>query len=194
MQITFLINGTEHQKSDRQHKTKLHAIASFMLIATAPVTMANPRDKTKEDAAGSINVVYRLYKDYAWIALGLSARDSKSVFPHTLADENLETLRVYFDATLADLLVKEAARSRSKPGEVGLLDFDPIFASQDPSATDLKALQANNETILVSFAHPSSGQKIEMEYHLIKTQSLWKISDIRYLNKDRASLKKILSK
>jgi hypothetical protein len=85
----------------------------------------------------------------------------------------------YFTKTLADLLWKDAVTSK---GEVGALEFDPLYNAQD---MDIKKflihkprIASGKAEVIVSFEN--SGKKEEITFVLLSTQSNWKIANIRY--------------
>jgi len=63
------------------------------------------------------------------------------------------------------------------------LDFDPIYASQDPELKDLQisAIDRNGD-VVVRFKYPSNGQKIIVKYKMKKISDGWRIADICYQN------------
>lgn len=79
-------------------------------------------------------------------------------------------------------------------GEPCNLDFDPIFASQDPAAIDLSIRSVPNDMVAVEFTYPSSGEKVKLEYRLAKSQAGWRIGDIRYPGMSDVSLKQLLAR
>lgn len=133
--------------------------------------------------------VYKLYKDYAWVALGLSCQDC-TVLGKELAHAEVKVLETYFTAELARLM--DRSRRKTRPGEVGLLDFDPIYSSQDPGAKDLKIRALPNDRVKVTFVYPGNGSGIELEYVMAKTREGWRVGDILYRRPKMPSLRAIL--
>ena len=87
----------------------------------------------------------------------------------------------YFARNLADLIWKDAVDSK---GEVGALGADPLYDAQD---TEIKNFvvgkpQSFNDPdvvdVLVSFEN--FGKKVQISFLLIKANTGWKISDVRY--------------
>jgi hypothetical protein len=85
----------------------------------------------------------------------------------------------YFDKNLANLIWKDMTTHKD---EVGVLDFDPFYNTQDPDIKNLSVGQAKTEgakaTVPVSFTN--SGRKETITYALVQQNSAWKISDIKY--------------
>ena len=86
----------------------------------------------------------------------------------------------YFDRPLADLLSKNIIGPPS--GEVGNLDFDPLFNAQDLSLSEFRIGEArirrDMATSLVRFKN--DGRKVRITFHLRKRATGWKITDLDY--------------
>lgn len=97
------------------------------------------------------------------------------------------TLDKYFDKTLANYIWKDLTTHK---GEVGVMDFDPFYNTQDPQITTLivgtAKIVANRAMVRVTFKN--AGRKEIITYKLTKQKSVWKISDIEYDN-DQSLLK-----
>lgn len=140
-----------------------------------------------------VDLVCKLYKDYAWVGLGIDSKNSPKIFGKGLLAESKEVLSGYFDARLTTLIQAEHHRTTTNPGELGLLEFDMIFASQDPCASDFRIAMKSSNVVLVSFAHPSNQSKFEIEYHISGSGNDCRISDLIYTREGRQSLIQILS-
>ncbi len=107
----------------------------------------------------------------------------------------------YFTKDLADLIWKDAVDAK---GEVGRLDFDPLYGSQDPDPKefvimdtgwggDAKFGPADEAVVQVTFKTNGVEQMVSYRFHQQKTKQ-WKIYDIRYAGDgDDRFLKTILS-
>lgn len=166
------------------------AFIFFLFNFMPPLAMANELINSQE--AKSTSVVYRLYKDFAWEVVFSDPENLKSVFGDFISEQSRPVLERYFDAELASLLLKDANCTRLSKGEECNLNFDPIFASQDPAAADLTIRKLTNEAVVVAFNYPSNGKKVELEYKLKHGVKGWRIVDIFYKSNGGASLKKIL--
>ena len=74
------------------------------------------------------------------------------------------------------------------------MEFDPIFASQDPAAMEIAISSVEGNVIIVQFRYPSNIAKISLNYQLERIDNQWRISDIVYLGEPSVSLKEILSR
>ena len=85
----------------------------------------------------------------------------------------------YFEPSLADLIWKDAVDAK---GEVGALDFDPLYDAQDvePKNLTVHPAQADGETVRVPVSFDSYGEKRQLTYVLASAGGTWKISDIAY--------------
>lgn len=159
--------------------TALSLILSCMAFATSAPRVSDER----------VALVGKLYKEFAWQALA----SSDHVFGKSLAKQDSSVLRRYFDRELALLLVADQ-RCVARTSEPCNLDFDPIFASQDPAAADLSIRSMGNDIVAVEFTYPSSGEKVRLEYRLTRSENGWRISDIRYPGMPPATLKQLLAR
>lgn len=95
----------------------------------------------------------------------------------------------YFDSALLTLYLRDR---REAKGEVGRLDGDPLYNSQDMEIKDLSVsapeMTGGEARVTVNFKN--FGKPTRVVYMLDRTANGWKISDIRY--DDGSSLKKIL--
>lgn len=168
---------------------KTGLLLSLLVMLTVPFDAAMAGDASPSCAG----VVYKLYKDYAWQAVLHYSDQWKDVTGPQLADQPYDVLNQYFDDTLSSLIVNDATIS-SDNGEVGVLEFDPIFSSQDPAASDLEIKRVDDDTIGVTFVYPSSSDKVYIEYKTIVNGNGCRIHDIIYHNPARFSLRDILGK
>jgi hypothetical protein len=110
---------------------------------------------------------------------------------HIFQAKSKDSLLKYFDKNLADLFWRNLTQTSN--GEVGNLDFDPLYNAQD---TDIKNFQVGQPkieggraTVAVSFLN--FDQKTNITFQLSQTQQGWRISNIIY--DDGSNLVKILS-
>ena len=98
-------------------------------------------------------------------------------------------LGAYFEKGLLSLFLKDQSASK---GEVGKLDFDPLYAAQDFDIKDFSVAlvieQKDSAEVLASFKNIGTSEKIV--FLLLPTAQGWRISDIRY--SDGSTLKGIL--
>ncbi len=84
----------------------------------------------------------------------------------------------YFADPLAQLIWKDAVTSK---GEVGALDFDPLYGSQDHDIKKFSLRKSKSEQdaaeVIASFEN--MGRKTNITFSLVLTKAGWKISDIK---------------
>jgi hypothetical protein len=85
----------------------------------------------------------------------------------------------YFTKQLADLIWKDA---RTFQGEVGAIDFDPLYFAQDYKidnfAVGVAEVKGQSATVPVTFTN--YGRKQTVTFALKQVESAWKIDDIKY--------------
>src|SRR6516225_2199899 len=98
-------------------------------------------------------------------------------------------LGAYFEKGLLSLFLKDQSESK---GEVGKLDFDPLYDAQDFDIKDfsiaLVAQQKDSAEVAASFKNIGTNEKIV--FLLSNTAQGWRITDIKY--SDGQTLKGIL--
>ena len=169
---------------------------SFTALRRAIIALAIALLSLPTLAAGGetgATLVARLYKDFAWQALvsDESAKEVKDVFGQDLAHQPRSVLEQYFDPTLSTLIALDAACA-AQTREICKLDFDPIFASQDPNAADVVIKSLNPNKVRVEYNYPSSQQKIRLDYQLAQIAGRWRITDITYVSLGGPTLKTLL--
>ena len=110
---------------------------------------------------------------------------------HVFDRQGKTNLYRFFDKPLADLIWKEIHDTPA--GEVGNLDFDPLFNAQDTQIKQFKigppTVQENNATVIVSFTNFDQPTKIT--FRMVKRGQAWKVENIDY--GDDTNLMKMLS-
>jgi hypothetical protein len=90
-------------------------------------------------------------------------------------------LGAYFEKGLLSLFLKDQAESK---GEVGKLDFDPLYAAQDFEIKDfsvaLVTQKKDSAEVAASFKNMGKNEKIV--FLLSNTAQGWRITDIKYFN------------
>lgn len=115
--------------------------------------------------------------------------------------ENRAAVDKYFTKELANLIWNDAVKAN---GEVGAIDFDPLFGSQDPQITDFEIMETgwggddkfgaeDKAVVQVTFKNAGEEQMVSFQFRRGKNKQ-WKIDDIRYPNSDDLLLKELLSK
>ena len=97
----------------------------------------------------------------------------------------------FFDQKLADLIWKEI--TQTPEGEVGNLDFDPLYNAQDMKITNFQigkpVVEGDESTVLVTFRN--LGQRTTIKFEMHKGNEGWKIKNVDY--GDKTDLVKMLS-
>jgi hypothetical protein len=97
----------------------------------------------------------------------------------------------FFDQKLADLIWKDI--TETPEGDVGRLDFDPLYNAQDTGITNFQigkpVVGGDNSTVLVSFRNFGKPTRIKFEMH--NGPEGWRIKNVIY--GDKSDLVKILS-
>jgi hypothetical protein len=138
-------------------------------FASAQPESSNP-DTGKE-------LVAQLYKEHAGKSDPLDYPASKKLLPN------------YFSKPLLDLYLKDQEESK---GEVGKIDFDPLYDAQDFKISDFNLVVLPNKkgSGYVAARFKNMGADQEIIFALQRTKTGWRIADIQY--KDGRSLRKIL--
>ncbi len=86
----------------------------------------------------------------------------------------------FFDENLARLIWKDL--TETPEGEVGHLDFDPLYNAQDIHVTRFRvgtpAVEGDKATVHVTFNNYD--RKEDLKFLMVKTPAGWKISNIDY--------------
>ena len=122
-------------------------------------------------------LVAQLYKEHSGKSDQLQYPASKKLLPN------------YFYKPLLDLYLRDQEDSK---GEVGKIDFDPLYNAQDFEISDFKVVVLPNKkgSGYVAARFKNMGVDQEIIFALQRTKMGWRIADIQY--KDGRSLWKIL--
>lgn len=148
---------------------KASAFAVTLLVVAASTLTAQ---RARRQSA--VATVAQLYRDFAWEAVV----EEPEWHGHDLMEQPRAILLRYFDEHLTDLLLADRACASRTHG-ICRLDFSPIWASQDPGASELKVLPTQDSTlVVVTFRYPSGGDSIELRYQVLPTRRGWRIHNI----------------
>jgi hypothetical protein len=111
--------------------------------------------------------------------------------------KNRAVIDKYFRKDLADLIWKDAVAAN---GEVGAIEFDPLYGSQDPQITDFTIMKtgwggdskfgpADEAVVQVTFKDSGKERMVSFQFKQGKDRK-WKIYDIHY--RDDASEVKLV--
>ncbi len=110
---------------------------------------------------------------------------------HVFEAKGKKYIYKFFDQKLADLIWKDI--TQTPEGEVGRLDFDPLYNAQDTGITNFQigkaVVEGDKSTVLVSFRNFGQRTRIKFEMHNVKEG--WRIKNVIY--SDKSDLIKILS-
>jgi hypothetical protein len=122
-------------------------------------------------------LVAHLYKEHDGKSDPLKYPESKKLLPN------------YFYRPLLELYLKDQAESE---GEVGKIDFDPLYDAQDFKITDFTVVRLSNKkgAGLVAARFKNMGVDQQVVFAMQSTKNGWRIADIQY--KDGRKLRKIL--
>ena len=86
----------------------------------------------------------------------------------------------FFDQKLAALIWKNL--SETPEGEVGNIDFDPLFHAQEMQIKNFRvgAAATNGATAIVPVTFTNFDRKVRIEFRLVNTKAGWKVSNIDY--------------
>jgi Protein of unknown function (DUF3828) len=140
----------------------------FMVVTGFLFTLCGLRAETSSPGATSpTKVVTDLYSAHSGKADPLQYPASKKL------------LGAYFEKRLLSLFLKDQSESK---GEIGKLDFDPLYAAQDFEIKDFSVVmvtqQKDSAEIAASFKNMGTSEKIV--FLLSNTAQGWRISDIKY--------------
>jgi len=104
--------------------------------------------------------------------------------------EHRDRVDHYFAPALAELIWKDAV---SSAGEVGAIDFDPLYDAQDVEIANLevKPAEITDESARVVVTFENHGTKERIAYSLTQSAGAWKIADVTY--RDGRTLRGILT-
>ena len=94
----------------------------------------------------------------------------------------------FFDQKLADLIWKDIAETPE--GEVGNLDFDPLYNAQDTGITNFQigkpVMEGDKATVVVSFRN--FGQRTRVKFDMHNGKEGWRIRNVIYPKSDLVKL------
>lgn len=94
--------------------------------------------------------------------------------------ESKQSIARWFDAQLTDLIWKDALEAA---GEVGRLEADPLYDSQDTDGMknlEVRTVERKAGTARVLVTYDQFRQKVAIDYRLTRGSSGWRITNIHY--------------
>lgn len=131
-------------------------------------------------------LVSRVYERYAWVAV-FSVKAPAGAVP--LAQARYKELQEIFVPDLARAVLNDA-QCAAKRREICTLDFDLLFDSQDPSASDLVVQPGSSDTEVRACFNDATGVQRCLIFRGATVGGSVKVADIVY-SKDR-SLRQLL--
>ena len=154
-------------------KTVLIAV---LVILTGSAAQAAQKVQRANSPDGVLRELYRVHNDGRGGVF--EAKGKKYIYK-------------YFDQKLADLIWKNI--TETPEGEVGNLDFDPLYNAQDTQITNFvvgkPVVKGAEATVLVTFRN--FGQRTSIKFEMVNVQGAWRIRDVIY--GDNTDLIKLLS-
>lgn len=99
---------------------------------------------------------------------------------HVFEKQGRKLQQKFFEQKLAALIWKNL--SETPEGEVGNIDFDPLFNAQDTQIKNFRVgasvVKGNSAIVPVTFMN--FDQKVRIEFRLVNTRAGWKVSNIDY--------------
>ena len=99
---------------------------------------------------------------------------------HVFEKQGRKLQQRFFDAKLAALLWKDL--TETPEGELGHIDFDPLYNAQDTQIKNFRVgaanVKGNAASVPVTFVN--FDQKVRIDFRLVLTKGAWKISNIDY--------------
>lgn len=99
---------------------------------------------------------------------------------HVFEKRGRKLQQKFFDPGLAALIWKNL--SETPEGEVGNIDFDPLFNAQDTQIKRFRigAADTNGSSATVPVTFMNFDQKVRILFRLVNTKAGWKVSNIDY--------------
>ncbi|HXQ71606.1 MAG TPA: hypothetical protein VN844_14015 [Pyrinomonadaceae bacterium] len=133
-------------------------VSSFSASATQRVPHTNSPDSVVRD-------LYRIHNDGRG---------------HVFEAKGKKYIYKFFDQKLADLIWKDI--TETPEGEVGNLDFDPLYNAQDTKITNFligKPVVTGGETTVVA-SFRNFGQRTTIKFEMVNGKDGWKIKNVVY--------------
>lgn len=145
----------------------MKTLLSLLLLALSFSARGN-------EPTDAVSFVAELYRAYAWEAVV-----DKPYLGPGLFGEPREVMARYLAPELVEGVLADRQRSADS-GDIGALDYAPMWASQDPAASQLRIRAgAQPAEVRVEFVYPGNGQRIGIDYRLVQTAIGWRVVDIR---------------
>ncbi len=148
--------------------TNLAANTEVPANANSEINAGEPESGVgQSSAAEAETLVADLYKQHD---------SKKSPFFQTADRSRVDR---FFTKTTADLIWKDANSSK---GEIGAIDFDPLYDAQDVEKKSFSVGKAsvNGDTATIAASYTNYGEKKRITFLMKNVAGKWKIDDIKY--------------
>lgn len=140
--------------------------AALLLAVLLPI----PGARAQEPRA--VDVVARLYRTYEW-----ETRDG-AAGPTPLFAASPAEMRAFLDSGLVAAVMADRECEERMEG-ICNLDFDPVWASQDPSGAVAHVVGTSDGGVVrVEIRYPNPPRAVLVTYHLRPTPAGWRIIDL----------------
>lgn len=128
----------------------------------------------RTSGANAVALVAELYRAYAWEVVIAEPLQGSGLF-----GEPREVMARFLAPELVEGVLADRQRS-AESGDIGVLDYAPMWASQDPGASQLRVEAGAQPTeVRVEFIYPGNGQRVGIDYRLVQTAQGWRVLDVR---------------
>ena len=152
------------------------SLIPLLLVLGSPFSHAAQRAQPSNSPASVIRELYKVHNNGKGGIF--EAKGKKYIFR-------------FFDQKLADLIWKDI--SQTPEGELGNLDFDPLYNAQDTGITNFlisrPLVKGDTATVVVTFRN--FGQRTRIKFEMHHGNEGWRITNVVY--GDKSDLVKILS-
>lgn len=146
-------------------KTPKVVLLFFLTCLLAVATAAAQNATTASTPDAVIRELYRVHRNG---------------YGHVFDKQGRKLQQKFFDAKLAALIWKDL--TETPEGEVGNLDFDPLYNAQDTRIRNfvVGAPAITGERAIVPVSFTNFAKKERLKFSLVKEGGVWKIDNIDY--------------
>ena len=146
-------------------KTIFCALIPLLVISSSLSVLAKQRTRHPNSPDSVVRELYRIHNNGRG---------------HVFDTKGKRYIYGFFDHAIADLLWKNL--TETPEGEVGNLDFDPLYNAQDMKITRFQVgkpvVTGDEATVVVSFSNYN--QRTTIKFEMISSKDGWKIRNVIY--------------
>jgi hypothetical protein len=146
-------------------KTIRSSLMPLLVILATLFSLAAQRTKPTNSPDSVVRELYRVHNNGRG---------------HVFEAKGKKYIYKFFDQKLADLIWKDI--TETPEGEVGNLDFDPLYNAQDTKIANFligkPVVQGDTSSVVVSFRN--FGKRTTITFEMNKGQEGWKIGNVLY--------------